>query len=70
MINNNILTFLVFKLFHFGHFTNPEFWPILKKIGLKTRCRKYPKWKSWKTKNVKKFLFIICEAPEKKINHF
>ena len=46
MINNNILTFLVFKLFHFGYFTNPEFWPNLKKIALKTRCRKYPKRKS------------------------
>ena len=45
MINNNILTFLVFKLFHFGHFTNPEFWPNLKKIALKTRSRKYPKEK-------------------------
>ena len=50
MINNNILTFLVFKLFRFGYFTNPEFWPNLKKIALKTRCRKYPKRKSWKKK--------------------
>ena len=43
---NDILTFLVFKLFLFGYFTNLEFWPNLKKITLKTRCRKYPKRKS------------------------
>ena len=47
MINNNILTFLVFKFFVFGYFTNPEFWSNLKKIAIKTRCRKYPKRKSW-----------------------
>ena len=64
MIKNNILTFLVFILFVFGYFTNPEFWPNLKKIALNTRCRKYPKRKSWKTKNVKMFLFITCEAPK------
>ena len=46
MIKNNILTFLVFILFVFGYFTNPEFWPNLKKIALNTRCRKYPKRKS------------------------
>ena len=38
MIKNNILTFLVFILFVFGYFTNPEFWPNLKKIALNTRC--------------------------------
>ena len=65
MINNNILTFLVFKLFRFGYFTNPEFWPNLKKIALKTRCRKYPKRKSWKAKNVQMLLFIICKALQK-----
>ena len=32
MINNNILTFLVFQLFVFGYFTDPEFWPTLKKL--------------------------------------
>ena len=41
MINNNIFKFLVFELFLFGYITNPEFWPNIKKIALKTRCRKY-----------------------------
>merc|ERR1712235_16939 len=65
MINNNISTFFVFKFFVFGYFTNPVIRPILEKIALKTRSRKYPKTKNLKTKNVKMLLFIICEAPEK-----
>ena len=51
--------------FSLWYFTNPEFWPNLKKIALKTRCRKYPKRKSWKAKNVQMLLFIICKAPPK-----
>ena len=46
MINNNILIFFVFKFLVFGYFTNPVFWPNLKKIALKTRSRKYPKTKN------------------------
>ena len=45
MKNNNIFNFFVFKFLVFGYFTNPVFWPNLKKIALKTRSRKYPKEK-------------------------
>ena len=65
MINNNILNFFVFKFFVFGNFTNPVFWPNLKKIALKTRSRKYPKTKNLKTKKFKMLLFIIYEVPQK-----
>ena len=40
MIYYIILTFFVFELLLFRYFTNPDFWPNLKKIALKTRCRK------------------------------
>ena len=45
MINNNIIIFLVFKFLVFGYFTNPVFWPNLKKIALKTGSQKYPREK-------------------------
>ena len=43
MLNDNILTFLVFFYFSFGYFRSPVFWPNLKKIALKTRSGKFPK---------------------------
>ena len=45
MINDNIFNIFCFSTFSFGYFTNPVFWPNLKKKALKTRSRKYPKEK-------------------------
>ena len=70
MINNNIFNIFCFSTFSFGYFTNPEFWPNLEKIALKTRYRKYPKEKVEKQKMLKMLFFIICEAPKKNFNHF
>ena len=35
MINNDIFNIFCFLTFSFGYFTNPVFWPNLKKIALK-----------------------------------
>ena len=43
MINDNIFNIFSFSTFSFGYFTNPVFWPNLKKIALKTRSGKFPK---------------------------
>ena len=64
MINDNIFNIFSFLTFSFGYFRNPEFWPNLKKIALKTRSRKYPKEKVKKQKMLKMLLFIIYEAPQ------
>ena len=52
MINNNIKFFLVFKFLVFGYFTDPVFWPTLKKIAQKQGLETTHK-KKLKTKNVK-----------------
>ena len=70
MINKNILTFLVFQLFHFGYFLHLVFRAIFFKFGQNSGFVKYPKRKSLKTKNVKMLLFIICKALLKKIQSF
>ena len=69
MINNTISNFLVFNFFVFGYFTNPVFWPNLKKIALKTRYRKYPKTKNFKTKKIKCY-YLSYVRPPKNFNHF
>ena len=45
MMKSNILNIFCFSTFSSTNFTNPVFWPNLKKIALKTRSRKYPKEK-------------------------
>ena len=64
MINKNILTFLVFQLFHFGYFLHLVFRAIFFKFGQNTGFVKYPKEKVEK-KMLKMILFIIFEAPPK-----
>ena len=63
MINNNILTFLVYQLFLFGYFLHLVFIAIFFKFGQNTGFLKYPKEKVQKLKMLKMLLFIICEAP-------
>ena len=65
MINDNIFNIFCFSTYSFGYFTNPVFWPNLKKIALKTRSRKCPKEKVKKQEMLKMLSFIICKAPQK-----
>ena len=65
MINNNILTFFVFKLLVFGYFLDLVFRAIFSKFGQNTGFVKYPKEKVEKLKMLKMSLFIIHEAPKK-----
>ena len=50
MINNNILTFLLFKLFLYGSFLHLVFRAIFFKFGQYSGFVKYPKRKSSNTK--------------------
>ena len=70
MIKNNIFNIFCFSTFSLRYFANPAFWLNFKKIALETGSRKYPRKKVEKLKMLKMLSFIICEAPQKKFNHF
>ena len=67
MMKSNILNIFCFSTFSSTNFTNPVFWPNLKKIALKTRSRKYPKEKVKKTKNDKN---VIIYHIQPFLSHF
>ena len=70
MINNNIFNIFCFSTFSVWYFLDIVFRAIFSKFGQNTGFVKNPKEKVKKQKMLKMLSFIICEAPQKKFNHF